>query len=272
MAFLQRCKTAWNDFRNGPPVLAYQTTAISEPEESDSTSGEDYHDEISPPTQWTTSVSTPPATISNWLWPDIIAPCAFLISLAVHTVMRSKLDAACTALTETWSPLTHLVEYEWRQFDFEACHPEFCGGYEENREKAWEKSWDLGWYTFPRSQEALLHHPPDQVDWLHLLQDENALIAMPGVIHQLHCLSLVREAIHRDEFPDRDTSDFAKARFDWHVNHCIFAIDVLVRCKADISPVVLEEVDEADGVQLLSKFRLRDPVKRCRKYEPLRSC
>jgi hypothetical protein len=59
----------------------------------------------------------------------------------------------------------------------------------------------------------------------------------------------------------------------WHINHCLFALEVVVKCKADISPVILEETPELRGLDEelpLSSWRLRDPVKKCRKYEPLR--
>ena len=90
----------------------------------------------------------------------------------------------------------------------------------------------------------------------------------------MHCLSLIREAIHLNEFDFNDYIDPTKdIVFDYHANHCLFALDTVVRCKADISPVVLEEREETVGGLAgaqLSAWRLRDPIKRCRKFEPLR--
>lgn len=87
----------------------------------------------------------------------------------------------------------------------------------------------------------------------------------------MHCLSLLREALHREEFSYVGKSKLNKAVFDWHTNHCLLAMDTIIRCKADISPIVLEEVEERSpgNGTLVSQWKLRDPVKRCRKYEPL---
>lgn len=80
--------------------------------------------------------------------------------------------------------------------------------------------------------------------------------------------------IHFDGF---DFNDYINATkdivLDYHVNHCLFALDTVFRCKADISPVVLEEVGDPVGLESeerVSAWVLRDPVKRCRKFEPVR--
>jgi hypothetical protein len=51
------------------------------------------------------------------------------------------------------------------------------------------------------------------------------------------------------------------------------ALKLVIECKADISPVVLEEkqtVDKEQGVQHVT-WKLHDPPKRCRKFEPLQN-
>lgn len=88
----------------------------------------------------------------------------------------------------------------------------------------------------------------------------------------MHCLSLLREALHRDEFSYVGNTKLNRLAFEWHTNHCLLALDTIIRCKADISPILLEEIEQtwpANGT-VVSQWKLRDPVKRCRKYEPLR--
>ena len=88
----------------------------------------------------------------------------------------------------------------------------------------------------------------------------------------MHCLSLIREAIYRDQFDYTEYINTTNITFDLHVNHCLLALKLIIECKADASPIILEEVDDQvlhPGPQH-SAWRLRDPPRRCRRFEPLR--
>ncbi|KAF4513342.1 hypothetical protein G6O67_000621 [Ophiocordyceps sinensis] len=146
---------------------------------------------------------------------------------------------------ETWSPMRNLIDHEWRQFDSESCPEAFCGGYDEHRDESWKTSWDVGWHGLNREKLPLLHRT-NRTGWLHLLppQSEDSLPSMPGFLHQMHCLSLLREALHRDEFSYVGNTKLNRLAFEWHTNHCLLALDTIIRCKADISPILLEEIEQ----------------------------
>jgi len=88
----------------------------------------------------------------------------------------------------------------------------------------------------------------------------------------MHCLSLIREAIYRDDFDYTGYINTTRITFDRHVNHCLLALKQVIECKSDASPVVLEVVEDMAGEKgsELSVWRLRDSAKRCRRYDPLK--
>jgi hypothetical protein len=95
-------------------------------------------------------------------WYMVAAAVIFVLStsLRIHTIWT--FDSVCTSVMETWSmvkpeytsfeqqltqltttgPISHLVQYEWRQFDFEACDARFCGSPTQDRDDHWKNTWD----------------------------------------------------------------------------------------------------------------------------------
>lgn len=215
------------------------------------------------------------SSIGSGKWPLAITLLLFLISLTLNIVVRTKIDAACLHFMEPWSPLTKHVKYEWQQFDSESCPHEYCGAPSKEREDAWKQLWDLGWMGFPRQSLSTLNKSPTD-SWLHPVHpvNENALVAMPEVIHQMHCVSLIREAIYRNKFDFTGYINTSRIEFDLHVNHCLLALKLIIECKADSGPVILEEIEESETSgknHQISAWKLRDPPKQCRRFEPLRS-
>jgi hypothetical protein len=90
----------------------------------------------------------------------------------------------------------------------------------------------------------------------------------------MHCISLIREAIYRNQFDFTGYINTSRIEFDLHVNHCLLALKLVIECKADSGPVVLEvegeEGESLDEESTMSAWKLRDPPKQCRRFEPLR--
>lgn len=86
----------------------------------------------------------------------------------------------------------------------------------------------------------------------------------------MHCISLIREAIYRDQFDFTGYINTSRIEFDLHVNHCLLALKLIIECKADSGPVILEEVEEADKSSQVSAWKLQDLPRQCRRFEPLR--
>ena len=68
------------------------------------------------------------------------------------------------------------------------------------------------------------------------------------------------------EYLDMNTTG---TRFDLHVNHCLLALKLIIECKADATPVLLEERQGSEEVEYMSKWKLLDPPRQCRDYHSL---
>ena len=89
----------------------------------------------------------------------------------------------------------------------------------------------------------------------------------------MHCISLIREAIYKDQFDFTGYINTSRIEFNLHLNHCLLALKIVIECKADSAPILLEEREEqydtwGKDVQV-SAWKLRDPPKQCRNFEPL---
>jgi Mycotoxin biosynthesis protein UstYa len=91
----------------------------------------------------------------------------------------------------------------------------------------------------------------------------------------MHCISLIREAIYKDQFDFTGYINTSRIEFNLHLNHCLLALKIVIECKADSGPILLEELEEESDTSSkdvkVSAWRLQYPPKQCRRFEPLRN-
>ncbi|KAH6653024.1 hypothetical protein BKA67DRAFT_647014 [Truncatella angustata] len=201
----------------------------------------------------------------------------FFLSLFAVYILRGRLESSCLELMEPWSPLAPFVSYESKQFEWGSCPEDYCGAIQDQRETFWKELWDYGWIGFPRERITQLGKSPD-VNWLHLLQSEmnDTLISLPEsnevseVSHQIHCIGMLRKAIHGEKEHHAGLSDqLERGRYWLHTNHCLLSLKIMIECKADATPVIFEEAD--DGRSRIGAWTMRDAPRRCKNYDALRN-
>ncbi|KAH7890212.1 hypothetical protein F5I97DRAFT_1801771, partial [Phlebopus sp. FC_14] len=134
---------------------------------------------------------------------------------------------------------------------------------------AWEALYTRGIMQLPESEAALLPNKTARIPG-----DEENYIFTFGVFHQLHCLNMIRQALHPEYY---NAAYYAKKGsrhplmihveghegFD-HLGHCIDSLRESLLCSADITPVVWAWDDK----QRRTSPRL-DVVHVCRDYEKI---
>ena len=83
--------------------------------------------------------------------------------------------------------------------------------------------------------------------------------------HQIHCLGLVRQWIYRDQFNyDGEFTNTSDTRFHIHKNHCLLVLKTIIKCVADVTPVLFER--DTSG---LGAWKTRDAPHKCRRNDLL---
>ncbi|KAH8682055.1 hypothetical protein BX600DRAFT_429948 [Xylariales sp. PMI_506] len=203
---------------------------------------------------------------SQWLL--ILSISIAAASTMVVVVLQSSLDHACLKYMEPWSPFFVSTEYETRKYDWDICPEEYCGDIKPDRESAWSRLWDYGWVGFPRSMVSSLDKS-SQKDWLHSLgaENNNSLISLPEFVHQIHCISMIRNSIYGvKEHHAGFGEDIEDAALQLHVDHCLLSLKNVIECKSDVTPVVLSK-GQYSGIR--GAWTLRDSPKRCKNFELL---
>ncbi|KAF6832650.1 hypothetical protein CPLU01_06046 [Colletotrichum plurivorum] len=193
------------------------------------------------------------------------ANCAMLgLSAWIHAHPRPPTDQQCVRKLNAPSPVHDVLEYEDVQFDnaFWKESP-YKGKPTPELEAKWKELWYYGSFDLPDSYLPALNKSADGIagdPWAKTASGN--LLAGLEVFHNLHCLNLVRQYVHKEEF-DYSSDPAFHGSADLvvaHVDHCIEALRIRLMCAADVTPFL--HTNGAKGNQ--PDF---DSQHRCPKYD-----
>ncbi|MCJ1360353.1 MAG: hypothetical protein MMC33_010358 [Icmadophila ericetorum] len=72
-----------------------------------------------------------------------------------------------------------------------------------------------------------------------VLADGSGYLATLDVFHELHCLNIIREYIHRDYYQSRESPHMQFI----HADHCLDTLRQIVQCHGDVSIVTFDWVE-----------------------------
>jgi hypothetical protein len=82
------------------------------------------------------------------------------------------------------------------------------------------------------------HHSERPVQYSH---EEGGYMASLYVFHELHCLNMIRKFIRPEQYTENHNPDDFKPM---HTDHCIETFREVLICKADVSVVTFDWIDD----------------------------
>ncbi|KAF7794186.1 hypothetical protein EIP86_005317 [Pleurotus ostreatoroseus] len=164
-----------------------------------------------------------------------------------------------------YSPVQDAIEYETRFFDESV--DRFASIYSSDPSDEVDRAWDDLYNGLGPAQISLAEAERLPNRTVPIPASPDHYIMLPTVLHQLHCLNVLRMVLHRDYYADPVTGDVGKVFYEQipdHVGHCINTLREAVMCSADISPIVWQWDDNKQK----SVVNLDIPHT-CRKWEPI---
>ncbi|THG94911.1 hypothetical protein EW026_g6644 [Hermanssonia centrifuga] len=192
-------------------------------------------------------------TRSTWTQRHII----FWIATVVHIIITLSLALSLCYVTHApwhegcqtrssleaflYSPAQEAVTYKLTQFILGPLDgpPKTLFGADPSSEvdEAWVNLYnEFGISQIPEAQAKLLVNK-----MLPIPGDPGNYVVALSVFHELHCLNVIRKALHPDDYVDPVTGDIGnivKADLPYHLNHCIDTIRQALMCAVDITPHV----------------------------------
>ncbi|RAH55362.1 hypothetical protein BO85DRAFT_479814 [Aspergillus piperis CBS 112811] len=152
------------------------------------------------------------------------------------TTPHSRQEGFIQKPTDYWLPgFENGIVYEKRQFY--SAHSEYAGVGPEVDAK-WH---DLtrGAMGISRQQLTALNNHPDVAVQIENAGPDQEYLATFDVLHQLHCVDLLRKGIHMDYYKDKDEHfvNQTDERIFFHLDHCVDILRQTLMCNDDLSLV-----------------------------------
>ncbi|KAJ8093826.1 hypothetical protein PM082_009689 [Marasmius tenuissimus] len=132
-----------------------------------------------------------------------------------------------------YSPVTHLIEYQ--TVTFATGTSEYTGTPSPEMDRRWEDLYRSSVTRISQSDAEHLGLP----ELSNSGPDEYVLTL--DVFHQVHCLDMLRKAVHSEYYPLLESS---------HVEHCIEHLRQAILCSADVSPIVYRWNSETNSTDI----------------------
>ncbi|KAI0514737.1 hypothetical protein F5B22DRAFT_610544 [Xylaria bambusicola] len=192
-----------------------------------------------------------------------------VVCLLGAAVTREPNEAECIAKTSSWSPAFEAVRYrniKWQNTFSEKSI--YRGKPTKELEQAWSDLWNFGPVNIPYSELDRMNKSRE-VTWARAKpEDGGGLIGSLEVFHHIHCLDLVRQYVHRDEwdYSDQPAFDGTPEQVLEHVDHCINSLRMVLQCTADVSPFLIKS-DPKRPLGIDPDFNSQH---KCRDFEAIR--
>ncbi|KAF4312395.1 hypothetical protein GTA08_BOTSDO11535 [Botryosphaeria dothidea] len=186
---------------------------------------------------------------SVWLW--ALHAGLFFMSL-MFFILGATMGPTTRAYVHqfsAYSPALSAVRYETVTFNNTkgAKTPYFGAGAEAD--KAWEHiTMHMGDQMVTEADMAELGKPHDRLRVTDNATGETGWRMELAVVHQLHCLNLMRKVTHKDHYqPLGGDLAVSEERLTRHLDHCIEALRMKVMCEADVGVILYQEQPADDG-------------------------
>ncbi|OQV05015.1 hypothetical protein CLAIMM_09819 [Cladophialophora immunda] len=166
-----------------------------------------------------------------------------------------------------WSPLQHLLEYDVKVFK-----SAFGGDIDRRYQGPPSPEIDANWDDLYNFGSTMLNtyeaaHLPNKT-W-PIVQEPGNYIAVIDVFHHLHCLNMIRKALHPEYYVPHDWSDAIQEDNllgELHLDHCVDSIRQSLMCMSDVS-VIPWQWDTSDS----TSKPVGNIVHTCRNFDAIRS-
>ncbi|KAF4884252.1 Cyclochlorotine biosynthesis protein O [Colletotrichum fructicola] len=170
-----------------------------------------------------------------------VASCVLLgLSVWIHLHPKPPTDRQCVRQLNVPSPVHDVLEYEEVQFDNAFWKPSpYKGKPTPELEAKWKELWYYGSFDLPDSYLPSMNKSSGGIGGDPWARTESGnLLAGLEVFHNLHCLNLVRQYAHKDEYDYSNDPAFhgSPELVLAHVDHCIEALRIRLQCAADVTP------------------------------------
>ncbi|KAG6915681.1 hypothetical protein DXG01_010470 [Tephrocybe rancida] len=122
---------------------------------------------------------------------------------------------------------------------------------------AWESLYNFGISQIPLEQAQQLVNST-----LPTPLDSSKYLVGIDVFHHLHCLNMIRKALHPEYYPPDSREDEEERQ--GHLGHCVNSLRQSLQCNADISPIIWRKLENK---RILPRF---DIVHSCRDFDKIR--
>ncbi|OJD40411.1 uncharacterized protein BKCO1_100052 [Diplodia corticola] len=185
-----------------------------------------------------------------WLW--ALHAGLFLMSF-MFFILGATMGPSVGAFVQqfsAYSPALSAVEYETVTFNnTKGAKTPYVGAGPE-ADKAWEHvTMHMGDQMVDETDMAELNKPLDRLRVTDAKSGASGWRMELAVVHQLHCLNLIRKFVHRDHYEPLDHADLAvpEDKLTGHLDHCIEALRMKVMCEADVGVILYQEQPGDDG-------------------------
>jgi len=160
-----------------------------------------------------------------------LATSAFLNLVLLGLLLLKEHGLDPWTRTPLYSPAQNAVQYTNRVFTNVREKTIYHSPPTDEGDQAWEDLYGFGISKIPSDQAILL---PNET--LATPGDDRYSVMSLDVFHQLHCLNMIRKALHPERYGPipLGTMDDRYPPFD-HVDHCVNSIRESLMCAADIS-------------------------------------
>jgi Mycotoxin biosynthesis protein UstYa len=116
------------------------------------------------------------------------------------------------------------------------------------------------WRLPPPNDNQVIAFPESKSNSSHITDWKNPITDSSPVTHQMHCVALLWHFAYREDWDYHMTEVVLKL----HVNHCYLTLLTMMKCEADITPVLFQK-----DISGLGAWRTRDCPHRCKKFDRL---
>ncbi|KAI0151865.1 hypothetical protein GGR57DRAFT_513839 [Xylariaceae sp. FL1272] len=218
-----------------------------------------------------------------WKWPllnSVLLMCAIAYYFFKYATVTT--DASCQRKLWAFSPIQEAMEFEWRQYDSDVVPPDLYGIPTQESRELWANAYNNGTIAFPYDKLREINKSTEAFEWWTRpppLDDEVVAILEgksnlhlhirigfsskdgPTVAHQYHCVSLLWWFQYRHRWDFAAATNMTEEVFRLHTNHCNLALMTMIKCQADVTPVLFRK-DASD----LGAWKTSDAPHRCKKF------
>ncbi|KAK0665015.1 Oxidase ustYa [Lasiodiplodia hormozganensis] len=181
-----------------------------------------------------------------WLW--ALHTGLFLMSLMFFVLGATMGPSTRTFVQQfsAYSPALSAIEYETVTFNNTKGAKTAYVGAGPEADKAWEHvTMHMGDQMVDETDMAELGKPHDRLRVTDAATGASGWRMELAVVHQLHCLNLIRKVVHRDHYQSLDHGDLAvsEEKLAGHLE----ALRMKIMCEADVGVILYQEQPGDDG-------------------------